>query len=410
VFVAFYLPGHRGGGPVRSIANLVEALGGEFDFRIVTFDRDVGDTRAYPHVTPLTWMPVGKAQVCYLPRGPRGAWKIARLLYRTRADVIYLNSFFSFMFSILPVLLMALAPFCVWPTVLAPRGEFSPGALQFKALKKAIFLALVRWLGLFHRSHFIFQASSALEADDIIREMSARAHTVLAAPFAIPYGSTETMLYPRVVTAVDLAAGRGARMPQPVPKTKLAGSLRVTWISRIVRKKNLSGALDYLTQVRGNVLFTIYGPLEDRRYWEECQLLIDALPSNIRVTYAGELPHADVVTVLEDHHVFLFPTHGENYGHVISEALTAGCAVIISDRTPWHDVVAERAGWALSLEDRSGFISALQQCVDMDARTFAALSARARAFGERHRNSSVPIEQHRQLFAAAVSWSMGLSS
>ena len=34
-FVAYYLPGYRSGGPVRTIANFVDHLGDEFDIRIV---------------------------------------------------------------------------------------------------------------------------------------------------------------------------------------------------------------------------------------------------------------------------------------------------------------------------------------------------------------------------------------
>src|ERR1019366_8134603 len=66
VMADHYLPGTKGGGPIRSIANLVDALGEEIDFRIVTRDRDLGDGAPYPSVTPNTWMEVGKARVVYL--------------------------------------------------------------------------------------------------------------------------------------------------------------------------------------------------------------------------------------------------------------------------------------------------------------------------------------------------------
>jgi hypothetical protein len=40
VLLPTYLPGYLAGGPIRSIANMVDALGDEFEFRIVTSDRD----------------------------------------------------------------------------------------------------------------------------------------------------------------------------------------------------------------------------------------------------------------------------------------------------------------------------------------------------------------------------------
>ena len=46
VFVRHYLPGFRCG-PIRSVANLVSQLGERLDFRIVTLDRDVGESEPY---------------------------------------------------------------------------------------------------------------------------------------------------------------------------------------------------------------------------------------------------------------------------------------------------------------------------------------------------------------------------
>ena len=34
--------------------------------------------------------------------------------------------------------------------------------------------------------------------------------------------------------------------------------------------------------------------------------------------------------------LFTFPTRGENFGHVIPEALSAGTPIILSDQTPWQ--------------------------------------------------------------------------
>ena len=45
-----YLPGYKDGGPVRSVKNLVDCLGEEYQFRILTCDRDHGDTQPYPNV------------------------------------------------------------------------------------------------------------------------------------------------------------------------------------------------------------------------------------------------------------------------------------------------------------------------------------------------------------------------
>ena len=51
IFIDWYLPAYKAGGPVRSIANLVENLKNDFIFKIVTGDRDLGDTKPFEQVT-----------------------------------------------------------------------------------------------------------------------------------------------------------------------------------------------------------------------------------------------------------------------------------------------------------------------------------------------------------------------
>jgi glycosyltransferase involved in cell wall biosynthesis len=414
VLIGHYLPGERGGGPIRSIANLVDVLGDEFNFRIVTLNRDLGGRTRYTTVQMSTWVETGKAHVWYLAPGLRGAIAMVRLMLEIRADVVYLNSYFSFLFSILPVVLLSLLPRTVRPTiVLAPRGEFSLGALRFKAVKKRAFLTAARWTGLYRGNAILFQASSIAEAEDVRRQFTGRAveiardvsvEPIRSGSVSIGPKNTEPGSYPRIVIALNLAAG--GRVPVGVRAAKGKGYLDVAWMSRIVRKKNLDGALSCLSGLHGDVRFTIYGPVEDQKYWSECRQLMSDLPNNVRTAYGGQLNHADVVVTLEKHHVFFFPTHGENYGYVICEALSAGCPVIVSDQTPWCGLVSAGVGWDISVDDHKGFVSALQECVDMSPDVFDAFSARARAYAAVHRSDPAPVEQHRRLFRAAVALRM----
>jgi glycosyltransferase involved in cell wall biosynthesis len=159
-----------------------------------------------------------------------------------------------------------------------------------------------------------------------------------------------------------------------------------------------------LEGVSGDVSFDIYGPAEDAAYWEECRGLIAALPANIRVRYWGPIEHERVARVFAEHDLFLLPTLGENYGHVICEALVAGCPVLISDQTPWRDLEAEGVGWAIPLGETERFRSVLQQCVDAGAEWHAALSARAMNYGVKHASDPETIAANRRLFQQAFAW------
>jgi glycosyltransferase involved in cell wall biosynthesis len=401
VLVGTYLPGYKAGGPIRSIENLVAAVGGEFHFRIVTLDRDLGDKSPFPGIVVDRWVRVGHADVMYLQAGLQGLLRMYALLRSVDQNtVLYLNSFFARRFSMLAVLMRWLKlcrPRCL---VLAPRGEFSPGALQFKHTRKRLYIRIFQWFGLYRG--LIWHASSDFEAADISGQFSLSKSVHIAALVPGLDTSDGNRRTSPIAIASDLAGvtapvGRERRL-------KVPGQLHVAFVSRFSRKKNLAGALRMLEGISGEVAFDLYGPAEDAEYWDECQGLIAALPPNIRVRYWREIEHERVGQVFAEHDLFLFPTLGENYGHVIWEALAAGCPVLISDQTPWRNLEAEGVGWDIPLGETERFRSALQQCVDGDDEWYAALSTRAMNYAAKRTSDPKIIDANRALFQTALAW------
>ena len=128
-----------------------------------------------------------------------------------------------------------------------------------------------------------------------------------------------------------------------VQKESREPGLTVAVVARIAPIKNLDGALRVLKQVRSTVTYNIFGPLEDQKHWRLCKRLIDELPDNITVNYHGSIPHRDIPDMLSLADMFFLPTHGENFGHTILEALLASCPPLISDRTPWDEPRGRRS-------------------------------------------------------------------
>ena len=134
VFSHYYLPGYKAGGALRTLVNMVDQIGGDVKFKIVTLDRDLGDLNQYQNVRVNQWNEVGKALVYYQSK-VFSLFKFIYLLRNTSYDVIYLNSFFDYNYSI-KVLLFRIFVKSNKPIILAPRGEFSEGALKIKSTKK----------------------------------------------------------------------------------------------------------------------------------------------------------------------------------------------------------------------------------------------------------------------------------
>jgi glycosyltransferase involved in cell wall biosynthesis len=206
---------------------------------------------------------------------------------------------------------------------------------------------------------------------------------------------------PREPWALDVSA-TSERAGRLFPE-KPAGTLRVAFLSRIVPKKNLFGALEIVKTLEGRVSITIYGPAEDDSYWRRCQDLISEMPPGIIATHAGEIPHERVAEVLRLNDVFLFPTLGENFGHVICEALQAGCPPVISDQTPWRNLASHGAGWDLPIEDTETFRRVLQECVDMEANEYQMFRQRVARYGGEVSRDPAILDQNRSMLNLAVS-------
>ena len=65
VFTEYYLPGYKGGGPIRSVFNMVESLSDIFEFFILTSDRDLDDKCSYKGIKTNSWVEYSKSKVLY---------------------------------------------------------------------------------------------------------------------------------------------------------------------------------------------------------------------------------------------------------------------------------------------------------------------------------------------------------
>lgn len=359
---------------------MFDQLGNEFRFKIMTRDRDFGDAEPYLGIVVDSWQPVGKSDVFYLSPEILSLLSLRRLIRSTKHDVIYLNSFFSPHFTIKPLLLRRFGLIPVVPVIVAPRGEFSSGALGLKSLKKYIYIVAAKAFGLYRG--VVWQASSEHEEADI-RQWFGNDMPVVVAP-NIP---------PMIHSADELQLKR----------KKSKGCLRILFLSRISRNKNLDGALKMLGGLKGGVEFNIYGPMEDKVYWAECQKIINSLSENIEVKYCGSIEHDQVGTVMREHNLFFLPTLGENFGHVILEAFCAGCPVLISDQTPWRDLEEKGVGWDMPLDQEERFQAVLQRCVGMDGEEYSKLSGQVMEYGIQVTKDDKVVEQNRQLFRHALS-------
>ena len=352
----YFVPGYLGGGPITTLVNMRQGINEKVTLSVFTRDRDKGSKCPYPNVLINQWVDDAGGSSYYASPETFGPKGVIAALSAEKFDLIYLNSFFSLRASILPLIALTRAHPSV-RVLLAPRGEFAPGALSFKRYKKGLFLAFARLMGLYR--NVFWHASTLLEVADIERIFPS--------------------VRPRIFVAADPVIAESPDVDQPAASYG-SDRLRIAFISRISQMKNLDGLLRILSNISSAVQLDIFGPVEENLYWKGCLDLIERLPGNVRVNMLGPIPHHLVTCTFAQYDLFAFPTHGENFGHVIFEALRAGTPVIVSDQTPWKEdgsgalsviQIADTSGWCKAIEKVASRTLSERQQVRCAARAYA---------------------------------------
>ena len=373
IFIRTYLPGTKAGGPVRSIANMIERMSDFCEFFVITRDRDIGGTEPYTEIACDEWNQVGAAKVFYL--SAVGPWRVRHLLREVKPALVYLNSFHDRL-TLAYLLLRRLRLVPRVRTLIAPRGEFSAEALQIKSMRKRQYSRIAKLAGLYEGLEW--HATSSHEYEDILSRA--------------PRGAGP----PEIHTVHEFASEGSAT---GCSLEKRTGSVKLAFISRISPMKNLIFLLRCCRRLTGSVELNLWGPIakEDERYWQACREEMQSLDGNVKVTYHGFLEHEMVPQVLSQHHFFVLPSLGENYCHAAVEALNNGIPVVLSDATPWRDLAAARAGFDIPLSDVEAWVAALQGCVDVDEAEYAIFRAGVQKYRERF-SESRHLEDTKRIF------------
>lgn len=323
IFIDWFAPGYKAGGPITSNVNIVEHLSDKLDFYVITSSFDYHATAPYKDIQENEWVDWHGAKVMYINPSCL-SWKVLKKVAKeATCDVWYINGMYSRYYSIYPLLLAKiLKPKKV---IVCTRGMLSPHALAVKSISKKIFLALAKIANLYRSA--IFHATNEEEKGYIQSAISKK-------------------------SIVDVAENLPRKMNLQTDRcVKDKGEVRLVSFARISSEKNTLFALKALSKCNERVVYHIYGQINSETYWQECQKVIAELPANVTVEYKGCVPPHEMPKIYTHYHALYLPSTGENYGHAILESFMNGCPVVISDKTPWLGLEKKNIGWDLPLDE-----------------------------------------------------------
>jgi glycosyltransferase involved in cell wall biosynthesis len=167
----------------------------------------------------------------------------------------------------------------------------------------------------------------------------------------------------------------------------LRGKRLVLFLSRIHVKKGCDLLIDAFSQVARqdpNLHLVMAGP--DEQGWipqlkQRCSLL----GIEDQVTWTGMLDGNLKWGAFHAADVFILPSHGENFGVVIAEALACGLPVLTTDKVNiWRDIIQDGAGM-VEPDTSEGIVSLLQRWEQLSQPERQTLRANAlKCFSKRY--------------------------
>lgn len=378
IFVKYYLPGYKSGGPIKTIKSLVSTFEKKINFSIVTSDRDAGDHFPYKNIKQNKWVKNGLIRINYTTNNFVSYLRLINEKSIRDSKLIYFNSFFSFKYTILPLIFFKFISDKKTKILIAPRGEFSPEALKIKRIRKLIYLFIFKKIISF--SSIFFQASNSKEYKNI-KDML--------------FESKEKIFIARNLSEFKYQNKNFEFNNYNNDKNRL----NLLFFSRIAKMKNLKFLINLLLHLDIKFKLHIYGPVVDDKYWNDCLKELKKY-NNISQQYEYFGPvDSNIPDIFLKMDFFLLPTLGENFGHTIFESLSNGVPVIISDRTDWHlNSFANESIISLPLHDKKIWQDKILELSKIDIKKKQYLRKKAISFIKQYCEDNKSLHDHNKLF------------
>jgi glycosyltransferase involved in cell wall biosynthesis len=239
------------------------------------------------------------------------------------------------------------------PYVVSTRGMLADWALSHKALRKRAGWWLYQRRDLEQSECLV--ASSPFEERAVRRKMPGKRVEV------VPNGCHERP-----------AIGDIEAEPRLDPEKRWALAL-----GRLHPIKGYAELLDAWSRVQPqNWMLAIAGPDEDG-YREVLQQKIRSTNLEEQVVLLGEVDDAAKWPLLDQCELFLAPSHTENFGMAIAEALQSGKPVLTTRGTPWQELHQHECGWWVEPVGQA-IEKALRQATELPPGILREMGARGR--------------------------------
>jgi glycosyltransferase involved in cell wall biosynthesis len=311
------------GGPSRVVLDTCKTLRDEgIEAEIATTNADGNFNLPIPDDSPTF---VNGVPVYFFERQQpwdyKFSWGLTRWLKRNVAsyDLLHIHAVFSY-----PTAVAAFyARKHAIPYIILPHGMLTPWAVRQNWLLKQVYLRAIEERNLEGAAAVHFTAEEELRIS-VVRGPS---------NFVLP-------------CVVDFETN--GNRPRPDPESI---RIRILFLSRIDPKKGIELLIDALSRLaeEGLDFELILAGSGEQKYEDRVKAMIHDAGLSARTRVKGFVEGPAKADLFATSDIFVLPSHQENFGIAVVEAMTFGLPVIISDRVNIHDEIAKvRAGLIIS--------------------------------------------------------------
>jgi glycosyltransferase involved in cell wall biosynthesis len=236
--------------------------------------------------------------------------------------------------------------------VVSLRGMLEPWAMAHKGLKKRLAFALYQRRDLSRAA--VLHATSDEEAANAAR-------LGLGRPIRV------------VPNGVDLPVTLPPRAGSP------DGRRTALFLGRIYPVKGLPLLVEAWSRVRPEGWRLVIAGPDEASHRAEVEALVARLGLGREIAFPGAIAPEDRTALYGSADVFILPSHSENFGMAVAEALAHGVPVLTTRGTPWPMLAERGCGWQVETSV-PGLEGGLRAALAKPAQELAGMGAAGRAF------------------------------
>ena len=134
--------------------------------------------------------------------------------------------------------------------------------------------------------------------------------------------------------------------------------LKLLFVGGLSQRKGIADVFDAVEPLRDLIELTVVGHLPNC----DVPVLNKALE---KCNYIPSLPHSEILALMKENDVLLFPSLFEGFGLVITEAMSQGTPVITTNRTAGPDLITHgENGWIIEAGNHIALREMIEQLID----------------------------------------------